>query len=107
MNKRQRKKRYKRSYLGLTDEFYLIGMNEDELNEVFKDRENFRKKYGYRKKYKSKSRLKGYYITLSKRQAEESRKWYDSVVKHSRSYKNTATVTVEQSLEQLKLTYNE
>jgi hypothetical protein len=74
MNKRQGKKKIKRCYLGLTDEFNLINMTKDELETVFYEREQFRVKYGYRKKYKSKSTLKAFYIPSSKRQVDDMKK---------------------------------
>lgn len=96
MNQRQRKKKNKRSCLGITDEFNLIGMTESELDEVFQEREWYRKRYGYRKKYHSKARIKEYYFFPSKRQIEETKKWFNLF-----QGKPVKTVTVTQSIEQL------
>lgn len=98
MNKRQKKKKDKRSFIGL-DEFNLIGMTQDEVNEVFKKRELYRKKYGYRKKYKSNKRLKLFYIMPSQSQSEVDKLIFNSCRPY-RSGKSCYT-TVTQSLEEL------
>lgn len=102
MNKRQRKKKINRCYLGLTDEINLIGMTKDELKNVFFEREQFRKKYGYRKKYRSKSRLKVFYISSSQRQVDEMGKIFKLV----RGRKCEPSHII-QSYEQIKALYND
>jgi hypothetical protein len=102
MNKRQRKKKINRCYLGLTDEFNLIGMTKDEIENAFYEREKFRKKYGYRKKYRSKSRLKGFYIFPSQRQVDEMEK----IFKLGRGRKCEPRHII-QSYEQIKALYND
>lgn len=99
MNKRRRKKKDKRSYLGLADEYNLIGMNNEELDHVYAEREKYRKNYGYRKKYKSKRRLRSYFILPTERQSEEFRKIYD-LCGPFRTHKVNCTI-VKQSLDDI------
>lgn len=105
MNKRQKKKKDKRSVLMPTDEMNLIFMNEEELKTAFAEREAYRKKYGYRKKYQSKKPMKAYYFTMPERKAKELMEGMEGILKRCRTYKGPMMVT--QSLTPIINSYNE
>lgn len=72
-----------------------------DVENVFYERERFRKKYGYRKKYRSNSKLKVFYISSSRRQIEEMKK----IFKLTRSRKSEP-IHIMQSYEQINKLYN-
>jgi hypothetical protein len=104
MNQRKLKKKDKRSCLGISDEINIIGMNQDELQDMNEDRERYRKKYGYRKKYKSKKKLRIYYIMPSERQIKQRKKFMNGIA--AMSGRSSKPVVVVQDFDQLKKAYD-
>lgn len=58
LNKRQKKKKLKKTLPLFADEFPLLSMTESELKSALEQAERFRLKYGYRKKYSNLKRKK-------------------------------------------------
>lgn len=98
MNKRQKKKKQKKTLPLLADEYPLLTMTKAEWKSAIKQAEKFRLKYGYRKKYSNLKRQKclKYNYPIGKEYSE----LLDHIHDVSRVRKGRITV-VNQSLEQL------
>lgn len=78
MNKRQKKKREKKIIPVIADEFNLLGMTDEEIEEAQKGYNNFVQRYTYCKKYKDlkEHKILFYSFPLGK----SSREWINSIV---------------------------
>lgn len=98
MNKRQKKKKLKKTLPLIADEYPLMTMTESERDSALKQSEKYRLKYGYRKKYSNlkKEKFLHYMYSIGKEYSE----WLTRVHDVSRRRKGKPIV-VQQTIEQL------